>query len=57
MGGQHVGDPVGVLVQFVVQVQHRAPGVAENGVDALLTEDLDENLRTVEQHVFPSSFS
>ena len=56
VGGQDMGDAVRIFVQFVVQVEHRAPGVAEDGVHPLLTEHLDEDLRTVEQHRFPSSF-
>ena len=56
VGGQDMGNAVRIFVQFVVQVEHRTPGVAEDGVHPLLTEHLDEDLRTVEQHRFPSSF-
>ena len=56
VGGQHMGDAVGILVQFIVEVEHCAPRVAEDGIDPLLAQHLHENLRTVEQHSFPSSF-
>ena len=61
VGGQHMGDAVGVFVQLVVEVQHCAAGVAEEGVHPLLTEHLHKDLRTVQLHgeflLFPFPFS
>ena len=45
-----MGDAVGVFVQLVVEVQHCAAGVAEEGVHPLLTEHLHKDLRTVQLH-------
>ena len=50
VGSQHMGDAVGVFVQLVVEVQHCAAGVAEEGVHPLLTEHLHKDLRTVQLH-------
>ena len=61
VGGQHMGDAVSVFVQLVVEVQHCAAGVAEEGVHPLLTEHLHKDLRTVQLHgeflLFPFPFS
>ena len=60
VGGQHMGDAVGVLVQLIVKVQHCAAGVTEDGIHPLLAEHLNKNLRTIQLHVlsllFPVSF-
>ena len=57
MGGQDVADAVGVFVQFIVQVQHRAAGIAENGIHALFRQDFHKDLRTVQFHTVNSSSS
>ena len=44
VGGQHVADSVRIFVQLIVQIQNRAAGVAEQGIHALLDQDLDEDL-------------
>ena len=44
VGCQHMGDSVGVLIQFIVKVEHRAAGIAKDGIHALLTKDLYKNL-------------
>ena len=60
VGRQHMGDAVGISVQLVVEVQHCAAGVAEDGVHPLLTEHLHKDLRTVQLHgeflLFRSNF-
>ena len=43
-------DAVGVLVQLVVKIQHCTAGIPENGIHALLTKNLNKNLRTVQLH-------
>ena len=49
-----------ISVQLVVEVQHCAAGVAEDGVHPLLTEHLHKDLRTVQLHgeflLFRSNF-
>ena len=50
VGGQHVLDPIIVAVQLVIQVQHRAAGIAKNRIHTLLTKHLYKNLRTVQLH-------
>ena len=54
--GQDMPDAVGVLVQFVVQVQHRAARIPENGIHALLGQHLDKNLGTCQHHRDPLLF-
>ena len=44
VGGQHVADSVRIFVQLIVKIQNRAAGVAEQGIHALLDQDLDEDL-------------
>ena len=60
VGGQHMGDAVGVLVQLIVKVQHCAAGVPEEGVHPLLAENFHKNLRTIQLHfsslLFPILF-
>ena len=51
VGGQDMADAVGIFIQFVVQVQHRAAGIAENGIHALLGQDLHKDLGTVQFHL------
>ena len=53
--GQYRVDAVGVLVQRVVQVEHRPAGVAEQRVHPLLDQHFDKDLRTVESHGCSSS--
>ena len=57
MRGQYRVDAVGILVQRVVQVEHRPAGVAEQRVHPLLDQHFDKDLRTVESHGGSSSFS
>ena len=60
VGGQHMGDAVGVLVQLIVKVQHCAAGVPEEGIHPLLAENFHKNLRTIQLHfsslLFPILF-
>jgi len=44
MGGQHMADAVRVFIKFIVQIQHCAAGIAEQGVNALLDQHFDEDL-------------
>ena len=50
VGGKHMGDAVGILIQFVVKVQHSAAGVAKKSVHSLLAQDLYKDLRTIQLH-------
>ena len=47
---QHMGDAVGILIQFVVKDQHSAAGVAKKGIHSLLAQDLYKDLRTIQLH-------
>ena len=40
VGGKHMGDAVGILIQLVVKIQHSAAGVAKKSVHSLLAQDL-----------------
>ena len=51
VGGEHMADLVLALVQFVVEVQHRAARVAEQGIHALLHQYPGEDLRAGKRHV------
>ena len=42
--GQHMADAVRVFIKFIVQIQHCAAGIAEQGVNALLDQHFDEDL-------------
>ena len=50
VGGKHMGDAVGILIQLVVKVQHSAAGVAKKSVHSLLAQDLYKDLRTIQLH-------
>ena len=50
MRRQHMGDAVGILIQLIVEVQHRTAGITKNGIHALLAKNLHKNLRTVQLH-------
>ena len=50
VGGKHMGDAVGILIQFIIKVQHCAAGIAKKGIHALFAEDLDKNLGTIQLH-------
>ena len=44
VGGEHMGDAVGIFVELIVEIQHCAAGVAEEGVHSLLAEHFHEDL-------------
>ena len=50
VGGEDVAHTVGIAVQLIVQIQHGAAGIAEDGVHPLLHQHLHENLRASEFH-------
>lgn len=53
---QNVMNAVAVFIKCVVDIEDRTARVAENGVDALLYERVDQNLRTVLYHAKPPPF-
>ena len=50
MRGQYMAYTVGIFIQFVIQIQHCAAGIAEQGIHALLDQYLNEDLRTGQFH-------
>ena len=44
VGGQYVAYTIGVFIQLVIQIQHCAARIAEQGIDALLDQHFDEDL-------------
>ena len=50
MSGQDMADAVGVFIQLVIDIQHSAAGIAENGIDSLLHKHFHKNLGTVQNH-------
>ena len=57
VGGEDVTHTVRIAVQLIVQIQHGAAGIAEDGVHPLLHQHLHENLRASEFHsLSPSPF-
>ena len=53
---QNVMNAVAVFIKCVVDIEDRTARVAENGVNALLYERVDQNLRTVLYHAKPPPF-
>lgn len=56
MSGQHMGDTVLIFIKSVVQIEHRAAGIAENRIHPLLQQALHQNIRSVFDHGFILSF-
>ena len=50
MCGQYMAYTVGIFIQFVIQIQHGTAGIAEQGVNALFDQYLNEDLRTGQFH-------
>jgi hypothetical protein len=50
VAGQHVPQPSGRLVDLVVDVEHRAAGIAEDRIHALLFENFHQYLRASQFH-------
>ena len=44
VSGQYVAYTIGVFIQLVIQIQHCAARIAEQGIDALLDQHFDEDL-------------
>ena len=53
---QNVMNAVAVFIKCVVDIEDRTARVAENGVNALLYERVNQNLRTVLYHAKPPPF-
>ena len=53
---QNVMNAVAVFIKCVVDIEDRTARVAENGVNALLYERVDQDLRTVLYHAKPPPF-
>ena len=50
MRGDNVSDPVGILIECIIDIQHCTARIAENGVNALFYETFNNNFRTVKLH-------
>ena len=50
VGRHHMVDAMLVAVQFIIQIQHRAAGIAEQCVHALLCQHLHKYLRAIQDH-------
>ena len=55
MGGDYMVDAITAFVQLIVDVQHRAAGIAENGIDALIDQLLNQDSGSIQSHPNPPS--
>ena len=55
VGGENVLDLAGISVQRVIHIEDRAAGIAENGVNTLFQQTLDQDLRTCHLHMSVNS--